>query len=147
MLIGQFSVHDIATVQPGATLVEAGRVLRDAPGGVAAVVFDGSLLGTVSMRDLALKGCAEGLDPATATVNQVLDPEPPVCAVDADLKHALRLMGEHRQAWLVLRDATDALAGVVSLAELLDLLADRVPAESTGPEPEYVHRVRGDSAS
>ena len=41
-------------------------------------------------------------------------------------------------------DRDGSLAGCVSLDELLDLVGRYLPEESTGPEPEYVHRVRGD---
>jgi predicted transcriptional regulator len=146
MIVGEISLNHMPVLRPDSTLAEAARALRDAAGGVAAVIDRGRLVGTVSERDLALEGCARGLDPGTATVSEIQDVAPVLCPVDADLKYALRLMRERRQSWLVVTDPAAVPVGVVSLTDLLHVLEDLVPDAATGPEPEYVHRVRGDTA-
>lgn len=145
MIVGGISVRAVPRLQLDSTLAEAGRRLRDAATGIAVVVQDGRLIGTVSERDLAVRGCASGLDPQSASVAEVYDPQPLVCAADAGLRHALQLMRENGRVWLVVVDHAQAPVGAVSVNQLLDLLWHLVPEEPSGPEPEYVHRVRGDT--
>jgi CBS domain-containing protein len=147
MIIGEISLHELPHLVARSSVAEAGVALRDALGGVVAVVEEGRLLGSVSERDLAVKACAGGQDPNTVTVAEIFDSHPVVCAFDADLKYALGLMREHRQTWLIVSNGNGAPAGAVSLLQLLEVIDDFVPEESTGPEPEYVHRVRGDTGS
>ena len=72
------------------------------------------------------------------------DRDPIACSGDFPLRSALALMRERQQASLVVLDGEGTIAGVVSLAELLDLLEHLVPEETDGPEPEYVRQVRGE---
>lgn len=146
MVVGEISVRAVPRLDRGSTLAEAGRKLRDGATGIAVVIEDGRLVGTVSERDLAVRGCARGLDPEETSIVEVYDPQPLLCPADADVRHALGLMRENARVWLVLTDRDHAPVGAVSLNQLLDLLWDLVPRETSGPEPEYVHRVRGDKA-
>lgn len=146
MIVGELSVRPVPRLQRDSSLAEAGRRLREAGTGIAAVVEDGRLVGTVSERDLAVRGCAEGLDPERAAIAAVFDPQPLVCPVDAGVRYALQLMRENGRIWLIVVDRDQVPVGTVSINQLLDLLWHLVPSEPAGPEPEYVHRVRGDTA-
>ncbi|AGA34653.1 hypothetical protein TVNIR_3016 [Thioalkalivibrio nitratireducens DSM 14787] len=103
------------------------------------------MIGTVSERDLARQGMGGGFDPDEATVFMLCDPHPAVCFVDAKLASALALMRNRNQHWLLVLDRAGQVAGMLSMTRLLSMLETLVPEESTGPEPEYVRRVRGDS--
>jgi CBS domain-containing protein len=146
MLIGEISTHNVARIEPAASLRDAAQALRAADAPVLAIVEHDRLVGALSERDLALKVCEDGLDPATTAVSAVCNPDPAACTVDASLRRGLRLMKQHRQAWLLVLETDGGLAGCVTLGGLLDLIDRYLPDESTGPEPEYVHRVRGDQA-
>ena len=117
--------------------------MRSAASCVLPVIENGRLLGTVSDWDLAVKGCGAGLDPRAVTVSEVVNRDPPICRTDMKLKSVLALTRAHHQTWSIVLDNRGTVAGVVSLVGLLALLETLVPYESTGPEPEYVRRVRG----
>ena len=144
MIIGEFTTTNVPTLSPEATLIDAGVALRAAGTPVLAIVEGGQLLGSVSERDLAVKGCGAGLPPGDVTVWAICDRNPAVCPAETALSSALALMRERGQPWLLVTDGDRRLSGVVSLDALIEVLSGLVPSESTGPEPEYVHRVRGD---
>ena len=145
MIIGELTVHNVPALPPEATLIDAGRALQNGRTPLLAVTQDGQLLGTVSERDLAVKGCGAGLSPGDATVSAICDRDPAVCATTTKLASALALMRKRRQPWLLVIDGDERVAGVVSIDALIAVLAGLVPDEGNGPEPEYVHRVRGDN--
>jgi CBS domain-containing protein len=147
MIIGELTMHTVATLPPEATLIEAGLALQAAGAPVLAVVQHGQLLGSVSERDLAVKGCGAGLKPGDAKVLAICDRNPAICPEDMGLSSALDLMRKRGQPWLLVLDHDKRLSGVVSLDALIAVLAGLVPSESAGPEPEYVHRVRGDDGT
>ena len=147
MNIAQISTRNIPVLALTATLQEAGIAMRTASTGILPVVENGSLVGTLSKRDLAINGCGAGLDPRDTTVSRVFDRNPVACVGDVHLKSALELMREHQQTWLIVLDRQGSVTGVVSLIELLDLLVKLMPEEEVeGPEMEYVRRVRGDDS-
>ncbi|MFO8152332.1 CBS domain-containing protein [Thioalkalivibrio sp.] len=143
MIIGELSMHSIPVLPPEATLVEAGRALQAAATPVLAVIQDGALLGTISERDLAVKGCGAGLKPEDVNVAAICERRPAVCPSATRLSQALGMMQKRSQPWLLVLDGEERLAGVVSLNALISVLADLVPEEGSGPEPGYVRRVRG----
>jgi CBS domain-containing protein len=147
MIIGEFTMHNVPTLPPEATLIDAGVALRTAGTPVLAVVQDGQLVGSVSERDLAVKGCGAGLQPGDVNVWAICDRNPAVCPAETALSSALALMRTRGQPWLLVLDHDKRVSGVVSLDALIEGLSGLVPSESTGPEPEYVHRVRGDDVT
>lgn len=144
MIIGELSMQNFSALPPEATLVDAGRALQTTGSPVLVVIQDGQLLGTVSDRDLAVKGCGGGRRPEAVTVLDICDRNPAVCPIGTRLSRALEMMKERSQPWLVVVGHDDQVAGVVSLDSLISVLAGLVPEEGGGgPEPEYVQRVRG----
>ena len=147
MKIAELTTRNAPPLAPGATLQEAAAALGAAGLAVLPVMVGDRLVGTLSDRDLALGGCGGGLDPTHARVSAILGPVPgpgaALCPGDTSLRDALRLMGEQGRAALVVVDGDGRVAGVVSLAGLLDLLGGLLPEEAEGPEPDSVRRVRG----
>jgi CBS domain-containing protein len=147
MIIGELTMHNVPTLPPEATLIDAGLALGSAGTPVLTVIQGGRLVGTLSERDLAVKGCGAGLNPGDVTVHEICDRNPAKCPAETGLSSALALMRKRGQSWLLVTDHDQQVSGVVSLDALIAVLAGLVPSESTGPEPEYVHRVRGDDAT
>ena len=126
-----------------ASLQQAGVMLEEA--GVALLpVRDGDrMVGTVSERDLAVRGCGQGLDPRVTPVARVMA-DPVSCSADARLQDALALMRSHRVPVLVVHDRQKHVVGLVTTQTLLDALDSLAPVEDWGPLPDEVKRVRGD---
>lgn len=127
---GATSVHDIArtdvvTAGPDATAAELAATTAD--GGVGSVVVeDGTRpVGVVTDRDLAVGVVAEGLDPETATAEDVMTPEPTVASVDDGIFQFTALMCEAGVRRVPIVDG-DELAGLVAMDDLVVLLADEL---------------------
>jgi predicted transcriptional regulator len=144
MLVAELMDQDVQVLAPTASLQEAGRLLRR-PGEPVVLVQEGDrVVATVSQRDLALGGCGGGLDPAGTPLEAVMSRDPVCCSPDLGLAEARAIMHEHDADALVVCDGSGRPVGLLSRLKLLEVLSGPAFAQSRGPAPEYVHRVRGD---
>ena len=79
-------------------------------------------VGIVTDRDLVLALMAEGLDPTLFTAGDIMSIELVVANAELDAMEAVQLMRTQRVRRLVLVDAQGALAGIVTMEDLLELL-------------------------
>jgi len=110
-------------------LVEAARAMRDEDIGDVVVTARGVLAGLATDRDIVVRAVAEGKDPATTRLSDVLTEELVLVRHDASLDDAADMMREHGVRRLVVTDDADQVAGVISLG---DLAAARDPASTLG---------------
>jgi CBS domain-containing protein len=82
-------------------------------------VLDGQdLKGMVTDRDITIRATAEGRDPKTATVREVLSPELVSISEDQALEDAARLMQEKQVRRLPVLSGDQRLVGIVALADV-----------------------------
>jgi CBS domain-containing protein len=141
MVIAEVMLADLPTVPPGASLVEAARLLRRTGAELLPVRSASGIVGYVSEKDLALKGCGSGGDPAGIVVADVMTEDPVVLPGSAPAELALELMARTGMTAVVVRNDDGRIVGVATLADVLDGL-NRPPPE--GPVPDSVKRVRGE---
>lgn len=114
--ISEVMSTDVQTVGPEATIEEAAQEMREGDFGLVPVAEDGSLLGVITDRDIAIRAVAEGLDPDTP-VQEIMS-EGVVCANEDDsIEEAARIMSEHQIRRLPIVDAEQQLVGIVSLGD------------------------------
>ena len=118
MQVSKVMTRDAECVRPDNTLQEAARKMRDLDVGPLPVCEDDRLVGMVTDRDIAVRGTAEGRDPKSATVRQVMTPELVYCYEDQDVGEAARLMKENQVRRLVVLNRDKRLVGIVSLGDL-----------------------------
>ena len=92
----------------------AATMMANCKAGALAVVDDGTLVGIVTDRDLALRGLAAGLREDTP-VAAVMTPKPIVCRPDDELADALDRMRCHGIRRLPVCAPQGALIGVLSI--------------------------------
>jgi CBS domain-containing protein len=121
-----FATSVVAVVEPETTALVAARLMRQHHIG-ALVVVDAehkvSPVGIVTDRDLVLALMAEELDPAMFTVGDIMSVGLVLATPDMDAMEALKLMRAHRVRRLVIVDDARRLVGIVSLEDLLELVA------------------------
>lgn len=80
-------------------------------------------IGIVTDRDLAVRVVAAGRDPATTTIDKVMTRDPETVRENTPVEDALRIMrnGSFRRVPVV--DYDDRLVGLLSLDDILQLLA------------------------
>lgn len=104
--------------------------------GFMPVVESERLVGTVTDRDIAVRGVAEGRLP-TAPVAEVMSRGATTVLDSDDLRVALERMSEARIRRLPVLDKHDRLVGVVSLGDL----SARVKEKSAGETLESISRA------
>jgi CBS domain-containing protein len=108
---------DPRTVEPGDTVVDAAREMRDGDVGDVLVTENGRLVGIVTDRDIAVRVVAEARDPQATRVGDVCTPDPVTLTVDQTVEDAIRLVSDHDVRRIpVVEDGRPA--GVVTIGDL-----------------------------
>jgi CBS domain-containing protein len=116
-------IADVMTKNPygvttSASLNEAARMMRDQEiGDVLVMRADGTLCGLVTDRDLVVRGLAEGLDPGSASVEEVCNHDPVTLSSDQPVEEAVSVMRQYNIRRLPIVDGEN-LVGIVSLGDL-----------------------------
>lgn len=115
-------VKDVMTPGPitldrDASLAEAARLMRDRGIGDVIVVEGDDAEGIVTDRDIVIRGVAEGADPNTTRLGQVLSGDLTSVAPDDPVERALELMREKAVRRLPVLEGGKPV-GVVSLGDL-----------------------------
>lgn len=84
----------------------------------------GKPTGIVTDRDLTVRVLALARDPLTTTVGEVMTPCPATITEDTPLEDALSVMRGGPFRRVVVVDAAGALAGLLSLDDILELLTE-----------------------
>jgi CBS domain-containing protein len=105
------------TLDQDASLAEAARVMRDRGIGDVIVVEGDDAAGIVTDRDIVIRGVAEGADPNTTRLGQVVSGDLTSVAPDDPVERAIELMREKAVRRLPVLEGGKPV-GVVSLGDL-----------------------------
>jgi len=144
MMLRDIMTRNVVCVRPDDTLEMAARKMRDLDVGPLPVCGENDrLAGMVTDRDITVRGVAEGKDPATTPVREVMTEEIVFSFEDQDIEDAARTMKDRQIRRLVVLNRNKRLVGIVSLGDLATGTAD---TERTGEvledisEPSTPHR-------
>jgi CBS domain-containing protein len=107
------------SVTPAATVMDAVHAMVAARVGAVAVLDGERLRGIFTERDLMRRVVAEGRDPRTTRVADVMVGDPVSVGADTTRERALDLMMEHHFRHLPVVDAKGRAIGMVSIRNLL----------------------------
>jgi CBS domain-containing protein len=112
--------HDahVEVIHPEATLQEAARKMKGLDIGPLPVCTGKQLEGMLTDRDITVRAVAEGRDPRTTKVQEVMTGDVVYAFEDQDLSEAARLMEECQIRRVVVLDRDKQLVGIVSLGDL-----------------------------
>jgi len=125
---------------PSDTVDVVARVMVTEDIGAIPVVHDlraSLLIGIVTDRDLVIKVVAEGSDPKTVTVGEVMTREPVACRAESNVLVALDAMAEHQLRRIPIVDEHHRLVGIIAQADVAARLAR--PAETARVVEEISH--------
>jgi len=86
--------RDVATASGDVTVTEAARLMRPKHVGAVAVVHEGKLVGIFTERDALYRVVAEGRDPQTVRLSEVMTRNPQTIHPDKPFPDALHIMYE-----------------------------------------------------
>jgi CBS domain-containing protein len=121
-LIG--SRAEVFAIQADSTVYDAARYLRDhRVRAVGVLDADGALLGVVSQSDISDKVASENKCPAWMRVSEIMSTDLVTVTSDKTLHECLRLMELHGIYHLLVVDTAGAYQGMLSVSDLLAVIA------------------------
>lgn len=112
-------IRPVVEAALGTSVIEAARVMREKRVGCLVVVREGRPVGVVTDRDLALRVLAEGRDPRTSTVADIVTYDPIVVGVGDALETALEKMRVHGVRRLPIVSSEGKVVGVVTADDVM----------------------------
>jgi CBS domain-containing protein len=94
------------------------RMRSDNIGFLPVLGASGEVVGVLTDRDIALRVCAENLDAAETTVEDVMTRETIACRPQDDLRRAEEVMARSQKSRILVVDDTARAVGVISLTDI-----------------------------
>lgn len=129
MKIRDVMSKDVQVARPTDTLQDVAARMAAGDFGFIPVADGDKLVGTVTDRDIAIRGVGRGLA-ATAAVSEVMTTTVTTALDSDDLKAALDAMGSGQIRRLPVLDKHDRLVGVVSLGDLSTRVKEKYAGEA-----------------
>lgn len=143
MLVRDAMTAHAEWISPNISLTEVARKMRDADIGCLPVGENDRLIGMITDRDLACRGCAEGADPNTTKARKVMTAGITWCFEDDDIRDATRRMAEKQVHHMPVMNKEKRMTGILSLSDL----ALRAPKDLFGEVTRLVARDASRHAS
>jgi CBS domain-containing protein len=118
MQLHEIMTSDVETVRPEATLFEAAKLMQRHDVGSVPVCDGARLQGMLTDRDIAIRAVAEGRDPFTTLVRDVMTNELVYGTTAQSVEQAAEMMEHEQIRRLVVLDENKNLAGIVSLGDI-----------------------------
>jgi CBS domain-containing protein len=118
---GEVMTEDPACCLPSDTVDKAAQLMRAEDVGPVPVVADHqskSLVGIVTDRDLAIKVVADGRDPKSTMVSEVMTTGVATCRREDDLQMALSLMEQHQVRRVPVIGEGRRVVGIIAQADV-----------------------------
>jgi len=117
------------TMHTGTTVLEAARKMRDDDIGDVLVMRDGGVAGIVTDRDIVVRVLAEGLEPHSISVSQVMSEDPVCLSPDDSVDRATELMRSKAIRRIPVVEGGEPV-GIVSIGDLaIDADGERALAD------------------
>ncbi len=113
--------EDLVCCTPADTVSDAARLMKKEDIGPVLIVDNDSnktLVGIVTDRDLVLKVIAEGLDPKTTRVQDVMSKKLVTCHTNDDVEKAMNAMAQFQLRRIPVVGENMKLVGIISQADV-----------------------------
>ena len=124
-------------VSPSTPIGQVASVMKTRDIGMVLVSENDHLVGTVTDRDIVIRGIAEGRDPRIAMTGDIMTSKAEYCFEDQDVTEAAHLMEEKQIRRLAILNRDKKLVGVISVGDLASRTNDE---EMTGEVIRFVVR-------
>lgn len=109
---------DFKFITPDTTVQEAAKQMRDGDFGFLPVGENDRLIGMVTDRDIAIRCCANGSNPADTDVRSVMTAKTYYCFDDQEVEEICDNMAEIKVRRLPVVNRDKRLVGIVSLGDV-----------------------------
>ena len=118
MKIKDVMTKEVDLIEPNAKIIEAARRMRDDDIGALPVGEGDKLIGIVTDRDIVVRVLADGKDPRSTSVREVMSGHVLYCYDDQSTAEVSANMGEKHVRRLPVLNRKKRLVGIVSLGDL-----------------------------
>jgi CBS domain-containing protein len=118
MRLKDVMTRDVEVTHPDTLVQEAAKKMYELDVGSLPVCDGQRLVGTLTDRDMVIRAVAQGRNPATTSVREIMTPEVIYVFEDQDVKEAAKLMQEKQIRRLPIISRDKRLVGIVSLGDL-----------------------------
>ena len=118
MIVRELMSRHVEWITPTTTLADAARRMRDNKIGCLPVGEGDTFIGILTEKDFTARATAEGLNPTTTTVNQIMSTSVIFCQEDDSIAQALKTMRDLHIHHLPVRNNAKMVVGIVSLSDL-----------------------------
>ena len=119
LTVGSYCRREVITCAPSDRLIHAAETMQRRNISSLVVSLGGNPVGILTDRDLRNKVVAQGIDPGTLTVADVMNTPLITISENDYLFEALHLITRHRIHRLVVTDTTGGLAGIITDSDIL----------------------------
>lgn len=136
--------REVEIIHPTATIAEAAEKMRDLNVGPLPVSDGTTVLGMVTDRDITIRATAEGHDPNTTKIRDVMTPDVVYVYDDQDVDEAAKVMGEKQIRRVVVLNRDKRLVGIIATADIaVDVNEDKLSGQMLESISEPAHPNRG----
>jgi len=118
MLVKEVMSRTVEWVDPALSIKDSAMRMRDRKIGCLPVEDNGKLVGMVTDRDITCRAVAEGWNPETTKVRDLMSKNVVTCYDDADVNEAAHIMEEKGIARLPVFSRENKLVGLLSLGDV-----------------------------
>ena len=118
MNVSEIMTTDFQMIDATASLTEAAEKMKSLNVGFLPVKAGTRLAGLVTDRDIVIRGLAEGLDPGSTQVKDIISSEVVYCYDDDSVEDAARLMEDNQIRRLIVVNHDQTPVGIVSIGDI-----------------------------
>src|SRR5215475_7487963 len=118
MHVSEVMTRHVEVIDCNSPLREAAGKMKSLDVGLIPVCDGDKLRGTITDRDIAVRGVAEGYDPSKTKVADIMSADLAYCYEDDEIDAALNLMEKRQIRRLPVLSREKHLVGIVSLGDL-----------------------------
>jgi len=118
MKIREIMTTNVECISPEASLKELATKMKTLDVGFVPICDNDRLAGTVTDRDIVVRGIAGGVDVATGKAKDVMTKDVHWCFEDQDVKEVAELMRDKEVRRMLILNKDKRLVGVVSIGDI-----------------------------
>lgn len=125
-MLGKVCTKPVVTTSAQMTVAQAARTMRSKNVGALVVANAGRPIGMLTDRDIAIEVVAQGMDPESVRVADVMHKKPITIHQDLGILDAAKVFAKTGVRRLPVVDKGGVLVGVITIDDLLMLLGNEI---------------------
>ena len=118
MKISEVMTRGIEGIQTSDTIENAATRMKDLEIGALAVFKNGSAVGMITDRDIAIRVVGQHLSPSQTKVEQAMTQHPAMCDENCDLSDAVDVMKKCKVRRVLVKNSNNNITGIITIDDI-----------------------------